>query len=115
MSRAFDPNFQFNFNYDGDLNDLIAMFCKEVKSLITVWQGGLGQTKDCYIDFHSDVAYKHGLSKYQYVLFIAGKLDICNDEEQIHQVNFAISVRDFLDKHHCDHQFSAFFSLESNS
>ena len=108
----FDPNFEFAFNSESQLDDIISRFKKQYDSIITTWQGGLGQTSNCYIDFHSDNTYGIGQSEYQHILFVAGKLPEYTQDAQESQRNFAISIRDFLIAQGCDFIFIAFFSID---
>lgn len=113
MTEVFDPNFEFAFNCEHGLDDVISSFTKQYDSTITTWHGGIGQTSDCYIDFHSDSAYDAGKSDYQHILFIAGKLSDYSQDAQKTQRDFAMSIRDFLTEEGCDFIFTAYFSIDS--
>ena len=113
MAETFDPNFEFAFNCEEELDELIGDFRRKYDGIITAWQGGIGQTGDCYIDFHSDNAFDLGKSEYRYILFIAGKLSEYDDDAQRAQKDFAKSIQDFLREHNCQFIFTAYFSIAS--
>lgn len=73
MTELFNPDFTIQIKCDKDIEEIISQFRAEFESIITKWQGSMGQSESYYFHFQRDRAFEKELTQLPYELLVAGK------------------------------------------